>query len=149
MDNHNLPKTEKELENWMKNNCYNFNGYSINGNSIFEGFGINKLGGLFSWYYTERGKKKDLKYFQSEEEIIAYAFNQIKGDKWAKTNCIGFTTRIEEKEELESILKEKQVAFFQDEIPYYGIEKPVYRTFVLGCDINSTEYLKEKYYKEK
>ena len=27
-----IPETEIELENWMKENCYNFNSYSINGN---------------------------------------------------------------------------------------------------------------------
>ena len=39
-DNGNIPKTEKELEEWMKANCANFNSYSINGNVIYEGFGI-------------------------------------------------------------------------------------------------------------
>lgn len=144
MDNSYSPKTQKELESWMKENCCNFESYSINGNAIYEGFG-----GLFIWYYTERGEKNKLKYFQSESEIIEYAFNQIKTDKWAKTHCIEFTTSKDEKQELESILKDTNVDFFQDEIPYYGLERPVYRTFVLGCDINKTKYLKLKYYEEK
>jgi hypothetical protein len=50
-------KTEIELENWMKENCFNFNRYSINGSSIYEGFGIDKSVGLYTWYYTERGQK--------------------------------------------------------------------------------------------
>jgi len=149
MDNNYLPKTEKELESWMKENCYNFENYSINGSAIYEGFGIDNFGGLFIWYYTERGEKNKLKYFQSEREIIEYAFNEIKADKWAKTHCIGFTTNEYEKRELEVILKETNIDFFQDEIPYYGLERPVYRTFVLGCDIKKTEHLKLKYYKEK
>lgn len=149
MDNNYLPKSEKELESWMKDNCYNFESYSINGNVIYEGFGIEHFGGLFIWYYTERGKKNKIKYFQSESEIIEYAFNQIKADKWAKTHCIGFTTSKDEKQELENILKNIKVDFFQDEIPYYGLERPVYRTFVLACDIKKTEHLKFKYYREK
>ena len=149
MSNNYLPKTEKELESWMKENCYNFEGYSINGNFIYEGFGIDNFGGLFIWYYTDRGQMNKLKYFQSEPEIIEYAFNQIKDDKWAKTHCIGFTTSKEEKQNLEAILKDTSIDFFQDEIPYYGLEKPVYRTFVLGCDIKKTEHLKLKFYKER
>ena len=43
-DNGNIPKTEKELEEWMKANCANFNSYSINGNAIYEGFGIEIIG---------------------------------------------------------------------------------------------------------
>ena len=81
MDSNYLPKTEIELENWMSENCFNFNSYSINGNSIYEGFGIDKSGELYIWYYTERGQKNNLKYFKTENEIIVYAFNQIKSDK--------------------------------------------------------------------
>ncbi|KAA5533552.1 hypothetical protein F0919_13510 [Taibaiella lutea] len=149
MDNSYVPATEKELESWMKENCYNFKSYSINGNSIYEGCGIDNSGGLFIWYYTERGKRTVLKYFPSEPEIVEYAFNQIKADKWAKAHCIGFTTSKAEKQELENILKDANIEFFQDEIPYYGLERTVYRTFVLGCNINKTQHLKLKYCKEK
>jgi hypothetical protein len=149
MDNNYLPATEKELESWMKENCYNFESYSINGNAIYEGFSIDNSGGLFIWYYTERGEKNKLKYFQSESEIIEYAFNQIKADKWAKAHCIGFTTSKDDKQELENILKDANVDFFQDEIPYYGLARPAYRTFVLGCDIIKTKHLKLKYYKRE
>lgn len=149
MNNTYTPQTEVELETWMKENCYNFNGYSINGNAIFEGFGIDKSGEIYNWYYTERGQKEPLKHFQSEAEIVAHAYNQIKSDKWAKTHCIGFTTSKEEKNELESLLENADIAFLQDEIPYYGPERPVYRIFVFGCDFNQTKHLKDKYHKEK
>ena len=141
-----LPTTKKELEKWTKENCHNFNGYSINGNAIFEGYGIDNTEGIFTWYFTERGQIKKLQSFQSENEIIVYAFNQIKTDKWARSLCIGFTTSKDEKNELENILQERSIEYFQDKIPYYGIERPVYRTFIYGCDINKTQQLKEKYY---
>ena len=149
MDNVYIPKTENELENWMKENCFNFNSYSINGSSIYEGCGIDKSGGLYIWYYTERGQKNNLKYFNSETEIVEYAFNQIKSDKWAKTHCIGFSTDINKINDLKNFLHKMETEFFEDKIPYYGIERPVYRVFVLGCDIKKTEYLKEKYWTEK
>ncbi|MCD2425511.1 hypothetical protein LQ567_22190 [Niabella pedocola] len=149
MKNNYLPKTKKELERWMNDNCCNFNGYSINGNAIYEGFGIDNFGGLYSWYYTERGESKKIKYFQSEAEVVEYAFNQIKADRWARTHCIGVTTKAGEAKELGKILKALNVDFFQDEIPYNGLERPVYRTFVLGCDIKKAEHLKTKYYKGK
>lgn len=144
-----LPLTEIELEKWMKVNCFNFNSYSINGNSIYEGLGIDKSGGLYIWYYTERGQRDNLKYFKSEAEIVEYAYNQIKSDKWAKTHCIGFSTDKTKIGELKSELEKMNTEFFEDEIPYYGINKPVYRIFVLGCDIQKTEHLKEKYWTEK
>ena len=59
-----IPQTEIELENWMKLNCYNFDSYSINGNFIYEGFGIEKNGSLYVWYYTEKGNKNNLEIFR-------------------------------------------------------------------------------------
>lgn len=149
MNNSYIPKTQSELENWMKENCYNFNSYSINGNAIFEGYGIDNIDGLFIWYYTERGQKNNLKYFKTESETIEYAFNQIKSDEWANKHCIGFTEIKEEKYNLENILTEMNVGFVQDEIPYYGLQRPIYRTFVFGCDINRAQHLKDKYHREK
>src|SRR4051812_1750368 len=92
IDNSQIPGTEIELEEWMKENCFNFNNYSVNGCVIHEGYGIDRAGGVFIWYYTERGQKNHLKYFQTEKEIVEYAYHQIKLDKWAATHCIGFTT---------------------------------------------------------
>lgn len=149
MNNNDLPKTVIELENWMKENCFNFNSYSINGNIIYEGFGIAKLQGSFVWYYTERGQRDILQSFKSETEMVAFAFNQIKTDTWAKAHCIGFSEDKNKIIELENLLMQMNIEFFEDKIPYYGIERPVYRVFVLGCDIKKTEYLKEKYWTDK
>lgn len=142
-----IPETEIELENWMKENCYNFNSYSINGNFIWEGYGIDKTGPLFFWYYIERGQKNTLEIFKTEKELIEFAYKKIKEDKWAKTHCIGFEFDKIKSENLAKILTKLNVEFIQDEIPYY-VEKPAYRTFILGCDIKKTEYLKEEYFNE-
>lgn len=142
-----IPQTEIELENWMKSNCYNFSNYSINGNFIWEGFGIEKNGSLFRWYYIERGQKDTLEIFRTEKEIIEFAYKQLITDKWAKTHCIGFCFDKNETEELADILKNLNIEYFQDEIPYC-VDKPAYRTFVLGCDITKVEDLRTKYYKE-
>ena len=143
------PDTIIKLENWMKENCFNFDSYSINGNSIYEGHGIDKSGRVFIWYHTERGHKNNLKYFQTEKEIVEFAYNEIKSDNWARTHCIGFTTNEKETNELADKLKEMKIEFIQDKIPYYGAHRPVYRTFVLGCDIDKVSYLKDEYYREK
>ena len=140
------PKTIAALETWMKENCYNFLSYSINGNIISEGHGIEKTGDRYVWYYTERGEQNIIKSFTTESEAVEYAFNEIKADKWAKTHLTGFTTSMEEKIELENILKEMGVEYFQDKIHYYGLERPAYRTFVLGCGVLKAAHLKDKYY---
>lgn len=139
--------TEVELEAWMKEHCFNFDSYSINGNAIHEGYGIEKAGGSFIWYYTERGKKNPLKHFQTEKEVVEYAYNKLQSDRSAKTHCIGFTTNTAEASGLASELQALSIDFIQDKIPYYGPDRPVFRTFVLGCDCRRVSHLKEKYYK--
>lgn len=148
MDN-DTPKTIPELEHWMKEHCFNFNSYSINGNPIYEGLGIDHTDGVFIWYYTERGQKQVVETFNTEAEITAYAFNQIKSDKWATTHCIGFSADIGKITDLKNKLDQMNIEYFEDQIPYYGPERPVYRVFVLGCDILKTEHLKKKYRTEK
>lgn len=142
----NFPKTAVELENWMKANCYNQMSYSINGNLIFEGFGIEKKGEYYVWYYTERGQRNDLKHFSTEEDAIAYAYQQIKDDKWAKSHCIGFTKSKNKSAALANKLSSMGIEYFQDEIPKYGPLSSVFRTFVFGCSIKQVANLKEKYY---
>lgn len=140
-----LPRTSLELENWMKINCYNFDSYSINGNMIYEGFGLEKINERFTWYYTERGTRQTLKTFDTEEELIHYAFEAIKSDTWANSHCIGFTTSIKESKELSMKLIDLDIEFMQDQIPYYGSNNPVYRTFVFGCDCTRVRDLKKQY----
>lgn len=145
MDALDIPTTEAGLESWMKAHFFNFSGYSINGNHVYEGFGIEQSGGLFIWYYTERGQKDRLKSFGSEAEVVAYAFHQIRHDTWAKTHCIGFSADAALISDLKDKLQAMNIAFFEDSIPYYGWERPVYRVFVSGCDIQKTAHLTEIY----
>ena len=142
------PKTKKELAQWMKDNCYKFDSYSINGNSIYEGYGIGRSGVSFFWYFTERGSRKPLQYFDSEEEVIAHAYKQIKSDKWARSHCIGFTENRAEAMELVRKLQAMNIEYFEDDIPYHGPDRPTYRVFVFGCDVKKVGDLKELYYHE-
>ena len=137
MKTHKTPETEAELANLMKENCYNTYSYSINGNFIYRGCGIEKVGDLFIWYYTERGKKQELNYFQSEKEIVEFAFKQIQANKWAKSHRIGFHTDKKKINQLAEILQEKGIEYWQDKIPNYKEGKTMYRVFVFGCDIKS------------
>lgn len=141
------PKTEKELASWMHQNCYNFSSYSIDGNSIYEGYGIEKGDeNSYFWYFTERGQKQLVKKFDTEEEIVAYAYNQIKSDDYANCHCIGFTCDEVLVKELIELLEKENIRYTRDTIPYYGAgNPPLHRIFVYGCDINKTKHLREKY----
>lgn len=145
MDNSTL-KTCLELEQWLKANCYHFNSYSINGNTIYEGFVLDKFEGTYLWYYTERGQKRNIQYFEAEQEAVKVAFQHIVMDKWARTHCIGFTRSQAKANQLTTILKGLNIEYTEDKIPYDGIQKPVYRIFVFGSAILKVKHLKATYF---
>ena len=145
-----IPATVKELKQWMKQRCFNFNSYSIHGNTIYEGFGIDTAGGVYTWYYTERGQRHDLEHFSSEQEIVLYAFNKIKSDSWARTHMIGFGDSEKDHGELATKLTDLGIEFLQDSITnFYEVNHPAYRTFVYGCDLHKVGHLKKAYFKER
>jgi len=128
-----------ELKEIMNKNCYNYNFYSIDGNVIYEGFGIDKSGELFIWYYTERGDRENLKYFRTEAEIAQYAYEIIINDKFAKSHLISCTTDRKVKENLIKILNNRQISYWVDEIP--SRNEIMFRIYVIGCDIEKVEDL--------
>jgi hypothetical protein len=149
MDNNFLPTTETELEYWMKENGFNFIHYAINGNSIEEGFGIEKSEGKLVWYYIDQGKKYNIQSFRSERDIVAYAYEQIRSDERAKAHCIGFSASKTLIDELKNELQKKNIEYIGDAIPQSGRDELVYRIFVLESDIIKTAHLQRKYLSEK
>ncbi|MFA9214536.1 MAG: hypothetical protein ACEQSR_11925 [Candidatus Methylacidiphilales bacterium] len=136
--------TIKELDSWMTQNCYN-NKYAIGNRNIDEGLGLDTYGSLYIWYYTERGERQTLNYFRTEKEAVEFAFEEITSDKFAKSHLVGFINDLKTLFELETELQNRKIEFWKDEIPYYGINKPTTRIFVLGCDIKKVLDLQIKY----
>jgi len=137
-------KTVKQLDEWMTKNCFNDN-YAIGNRSVLEGFGLEKMGSLFVWYYTERGKRENLNYFPTEPEAVEFAFKAITKDKFANAHIVGFVKSKLEVSELIRELQKRKVDFWKDEIPYGGFDDIRTRIFVVGCDIIKVLDLKEKY----
>ena len=134
-------KTELELEQWLKENCYSMNNYSINGNIIYEGCGLEKNGSLYHWFYTERGEKRILEYFATEKEAVQFALEKIKSDKHAIRNYIGMFKSESEIENIKSELEKRNVEYWTDKIPYNGINDLRTRFFVIGCGIKKVQDL--------
>lgn len=147
MEAHSPPQTIKELAQWMKERCYNFEGYSIDGNSIYEGFGLEGTLDGYVWYYTERGQRTSVAFFIAEKEAVAHAYQQIAADKWATAHYVGLKAKQAEAQELAGRLGSLGIVFWQDVIAgFYGSQSPAYRTFVAGCDNKRAEFLKRQYY---
>ena len=138
---HTPPTTRRELQEWMEQNCFNFEHYSINGNEINEGFGIVKIDSEYIWFYAERGIKETLSTFPTETSVVQHAYCQLKSDKWARAHCILKTTEKQDLLSLKNQLKEMHIEFFQDQIANFESEKILFRLFVFGCDIRKYQEL--------
>ncbi|MEE9364780.1 MAG: hypothetical protein V3U92_19440 [Cellulophaga sp.] len=138
-------ETVLELEKWLKENCYPMNSYSINGNFIYEGCGIENNGGLYEWYYTERGDKRTLEYFATEKDAVQYALKEIKADEHSNRNYIGMYKESNDVEKILSELKNREIQYWTDKIPYGGINDWRTRIFVIGCGIKkATDLIKKE-----
>jgi hypothetical protein len=137
--------TIKQLDEWMTTNCYRDDAYAIGDRNIYEGCGLDTFGSLYVWYYTERGKRENLKYFRTEKEAVEYALKEIIGDKFANAHLVGFVKCKAKEDELLTELEKRRISYWKDEIPYGGLNGPRTRVFVTGCHIRKVLDLKGRY----
>lgn len=137
------PTTISELDDWMTAHCYP-DSYAIGKRVIHEGYGLYRDGNQFVWFYTERGVRKNLNYFQTESEAVAYAFAAIINDKTANRHLIGLVMAAQE-QALFTELDARGIGYWKDEIPFGGLHDKRSRIFVFGCDIRRVPDLLEKY----
>ena len=111
----------------------------------YEGFGIENNGGLYQWYYTDRGERKTLNYFSSEKEIVQFALKEIKADEHSNRNLIGIFRSKEEVQKIISELNKRNVEYWTDKVPYGGINVWSTRIFAIGCGIKKVQDLIRNY----
>ena len=140
-------ETIKELQNWMKKECYNDFTFFFGDKQPFgyegEGLIINEQN--FNYIFTERGKINVLESFKTESEACQFVFEKIKNNKTAKAHVVGYFKSEKAKDLLCEALLKKKIEFEFDKIPYGGIHDPRYRVFVFGCDVNQAKTLPEAY----
>lgn len=132
------------LDTWMTENCYN-NSYGIGSRFITMGYGLEKMASQFAWYYLERGQRQDLQYFKTEQEAVAFAFEQITADRNANRHLVCVITDKKTEFEVLKALNNRNVPYRTDAISNPSILDKSYQVFVTGCDINRVMDLRNKY----
>lgn len=138
-------KSFKELELFMKQNCYNTDIYGIGKSPSLDGFGIEKLGALFVWFYIERGNRENLNYFGTEYEATKFVYEVIINDRLAKSTLLTSLENPILKDKLTNELTTRKIEFWTDEIPYLGKYGKITRFFIIGCDIKKVYDLIDKF----
>ena len=137
--------TIKELEDWMVENCMNNKITPGNRFETDDGVGLEKYGDLYIWYHSERGEKENLNYFETEKEAVEFVYEYLRKDKYANSHLVGHFKDRNLKNDLITELKNRNIKYWNDEIPQWGINNNILRVFVYRCDIKKVIDLKEKY----
>lgn len=139
------PSTIKDLEKWLAENCIKNTFTPGNRYETDDRFGIENYNGMFIWYQTERGQKENIKYSITEKEIVDYAFEIIKNDKYLNSHLVGSLNDALLYENLLNELKKRNIDYWSQEISQ-GAGKSLFRVYVYRCDIKKVTDLKEKYF---
>lgn len=136
--------TIKDLEKWLAENCIKNTFTPGNRYETDDGFGIENYNGMFIWYQTERGQKENIKYSITEKEIVDYAFEIIKNDKYLNSHLVGSLNDALLYENLLNELKKRNIDYWSQEISQ-GAGKSLFRVYVYRCDVKKVTDLKDKY----
>ena len=73
-------ETITELEKFLKENHPELDYFLIGNFGKYgnDGFGLEKLGSLFVWFYYEREGRQNLKYFRTEKKAVSFVLKEIK-----------------------------------------------------------------------
>jgi hypothetical protein len=136
--------TIKELEDWMAENCLKNKITPRHRYETDDGIGLEKYGDFYIWYYSERGEKENLNYFDTEKEAAEFVYEYVKKDKYANSHLVASLNSQNLKNELITELKNRNIKYWNDEISYSPNEK-IMQVFVYRCDIKKVIDLKDKY----
>ena len=122
-------KSIEELEKYLEDECYSFVEINIGKHHAHEGIVIEKNGDAYEFGYSERGNKRILMSFSSEQELVEYALEKLQADKWNKAHLVAWVWSEAEIQQAEAELKNYNISFERNDVPNYLQGKNAYRIF--------------------
>ncbi len=141
----NEPTTIRDLKSWMEENGCNFLSYEIDSARIAEGHRLVPVGSSYHWIYTEHGVENVVERFAHERDAVSFAYHQIKTDGWAWSHMVGFVHDRKELNALKSCLTNMQIPFYEDSVPYGGLDDLRFRVYVHGLHAKAVSDLRKRF----
>ncbi|MEH2938109.1 hypothetical protein [Lawsonibacter sp. JLR.KK007] len=138
-------KTIQELEQYLEENCYNFDSITIGRHYAYEGYVVKSCALGYCLFSSERGRETLLKAFPTEEELVAYTLAKLDRNPWYKAHMVAFTLDQKQIKRAEFKLKLMGIRYKRNDIPGYRSGQTAYRIFVYGRDILRLEGFKRQY----
>ncbi len=141
-------QTLKELEKYLKDECYNK--AIISKHPVEDSAIIWQEGERYFFGYCERGRIHILKEFGTEKELVVYALGKLESDIWAKAHLVAWTWNEKDIEAAERELERMHICFRRNDIPNFDREHGrAYRIFVFGRDVLRLSDFKKKFFEYK
>lgn len=138
-------KTIQELEQYLEENCYNFDSITIGRHYAYEGYVVKSCALGYCLFSSERGRETLLKAFPTEEELVAYTLAKLDRNPWYKAHMVAFTLDQKQIQKAGFKLKLMGIRYKRNDIPGYRSGQTAYRIFVYGRDILRLEEFKRQY----
>lgn len=142
-------ETINELEKYLEENCYSFQGISIGKHHAPEGIVIEKVADRYNFGYSERGSQEIIKSFSTEEDLVAYALEVLNSDEWFRAHLVAWVWDETEIKKAEKELSDMNIFFKRNDIPNYFVGKCAYRIFVFGRDVLILDEFKKRYFNDR
>lgn len=137
--------TIEELEKYLEDVNYSFHGLTIGKHFAQEGYMIEKNGIAYEFSYSERGRKNVIRSFESEKELVEYAYEQLVENQWNRAHLVACVWSEREIIQAERELEELAISFARNDVPNYSEGRRLYRIFVFGKDAAKLTEFKKKY----
>ena len=138
-------KTIQELEQYLEENCYNFDSITIGRHYAYEGYVVKSCALGYCLFSSERGRETLLKAFPTEEELVAFTLAKLDKDPWCKAHMVAFTLDKKQIQKAGFKLKLMGIRYKRNDILGYRSGQTAYRIFVYGRDILRLEEFKRQY----
>jgi len=137
----------EELEKYLEDECYSFDEISIGKHHAYEGIIIEKTGEGYCFGCMERGRKRIIKTFSTEKDLVQFAYQELSSDEWLKGHLVAWVWTEADIKLAETELKKMHILFKRNDIPNYREGQHAYRIFVFGKDVRRLSTFKKKYLK--
>ncbi len=127
----------QELSAHLQRECYQPSVYHVGSGwrSCEDTFCIEKIGGQFEVFYTERGQRgKAIHRGESESAACEAFLAALDRGRFSRAHCVGFFTAKSEADSLSERLVSAGISVHRDAIPYSSTTGMRYRVFVFGRD---------------
>ncbi len=140
-------KTLEELQQWLDENFYNRDiiSTSVTGTYSDKSLLFTEQNGKWRMLDHDGGTTVILEQFDTEEELVEYAYNLCMRSRWWNSHLAVSTTSAWKMSRAKGKLRNMGIHYEQNDIPNYRDGRTLYRLYVFGRDQLLTKELENEY----